>query len=65
MRLTPATQDRRGWIWNNAAVGEENWEVEFQVQVGMAKMRFVVNHCTAIINMEFNCIINCMYGFVF
>lgn len=33
IRLTPATQDRRGWLWNEYPLESENWEVEFKVEV--------------------------------
>ncbi len=33
IRLTPATQDRRGWLWNEYPLESINWEVEFKVRV--------------------------------
>jgi len=33
IRLTPSTQDRRGWLWNEYPLEAANWEVEFLFQV--------------------------------
>ena len=33
IRLTPATQDRRGWLWNEYPLESGNWEVEWVVEV--------------------------------
>ncbi len=33
IRLTPATQDRRGWLWNEYPLEADNWEVEFKAEV--------------------------------
>ena len=33
IRLTPATQDRRGWLWNEYPLESANWEVEWVVEV--------------------------------
>lgn len=33
IRLTPSTQDRRGWLWNEYPLESENWEVEFKLEV--------------------------------
>jgi hypothetical protein len=34
IRLTPATQDRRGWLWNDFQLEHDDWEVEFTMKVG-------------------------------
>ena len=33
IRLTPSTQDRRGWLWNEYPLESNNWEVEWVVEV--------------------------------
>lgn len=33
IRLTPSTQDRRGWLWNEYPLESTNWEVEFSTEV--------------------------------
>jgi len=33
IRLTPNTQDRQGWLWNDYPIESENWEVEFKFEV--------------------------------
>ena len=33
IRLTPAVQDRRGWLWNEYPLESANWEVEWVVEV--------------------------------
>lgn len=33
VRLTPDTQDRRGWLWNEYPLESENWEMEFKFEV--------------------------------
>ncbi len=33
IRLTPSTQDRRGWLWNEYPLEADNWEVEFKIEV--------------------------------
>lgn len=33
IRLTPSTQDRRGWLWNEYPLESTNWEVEFKLEV--------------------------------
>ena len=33
IRLTPTTQDRRGWLWNEYPLESQNWEVEWVVEV--------------------------------
>ena len=33
IRLTPTTQDRRGWLWNEYPLEAANWEVEWVVEV--------------------------------
>lgn len=32
IRLTPDTQDRRGWLWNEYPIESENWEMEFHFE---------------------------------
>jgi len=39
IRLTPSTQDRRGWLWNEYPLESENWECEFKIEV-MSKPHF-------------------------
>jgi mannose-binding lectin 2 len=34
VRLTPATQDRRGWLWNDFPFEKDEWEINFQMQIG-------------------------------
>jgi len=33
IRLTPSTQDRRGWLWNEYPLESTNWEVEFKTEI--------------------------------
>jgi len=33
VRLTPSTQDRRGWLWNEYPLESDNWEVEFKTEI--------------------------------
>jgi len=33
IRLTPSTQDRRGWLWNEYPLESTNWEVEFKIEI--------------------------------
>ena len=33
IRLTPSTQDRRGWLWNEYPLEAANWEVEWAMEV--------------------------------
>jgi hypothetical protein len=33
IRVTPDTQDRKGWLWNEYPLEAENWEVEFRTQI--------------------------------
>jgi hypothetical protein len=33
IRLTPSTQDRRGWLWNEYPLESANWEVEVKLEV--------------------------------
>lgn len=33
IRLTPSTQDRRGWLWNEYPLESTNWEAEFKLEV--------------------------------
>jgi hypothetical protein len=33
IRLTPSTQDRRGWLWNEYPIEADNFEVEFKLEV--------------------------------
>ena len=33
IRLTPSTQDRRGWLWNEYPLESANWEVEWSMEV--------------------------------
>lgn len=33
VRLTPSTQDRKGWLWNEYPIESENFEVEFKTEV--------------------------------
>lgn len=33
IRLTPSTQDRRGWLWNEYPLEADSWEVEFKFEV--------------------------------
>jgi len=34
MRLTPATQSRSGWLWNDYPLESKDWEVEFEFAAG-------------------------------
>ena len=33
IRLTPSTQDRRGWLWNEYPLESTNWEMEYKLEV--------------------------------
>eukprot|EP01006_Ploeotia_vitrea_P053097 TRINITY_DN67753_c9_g4_i2.p1 TRINITY_DN67753_c9_g4~~TRINITY_DN67753_c9_g4_i2.p1 ORF type:complete len:454 (+),score=251.40 TRINITY_DN67753_c9_g4_i2:18-1379(+) len=33
IRLTPATANRKGWLWNDYPIESDNWEVEFQTEI--------------------------------
>jgi len=33
IRLTPAAQNRRGWLWNDYPLESNNWEIEFQADI--------------------------------
>jgi len=33
IRLTPSSQDKRGWLWNEYPLESENFEVEFKMEV--------------------------------
>lgn len=33
VRLTPFTQGRRGWLWNDASLDSDEWEIEVKMRV--------------------------------
>lgn len=33
IRITPAAQNRRGWLWNDYPIESNNWELEFHLEV--------------------------------
>ena len=33
IRLTPSTQDRRGWLWNEYPLESPHWEMEYKLEV--------------------------------
>lgn len=33
IRLTPSTQDRRGWLWNEYPLESTSWEMEYKLEV--------------------------------
>jgi hypothetical protein len=35
IRLTPATQDRQGWLWNDFPLENADWEIAFSIKPGL------------------------------
>lgn len=43
VRLTPASQDRRGWLWNDFPFEKNEFEISFQMKIGMQSERSVLS----------------------